>query len=65
MGGRSARVTITEKQQQILLEFSKSRTEPLAIVGAAQLLYHLDGEDWGGADAANVGGAGAIREEAC
>ena len=38
MGGRSARVTITEKQQQILLEFSKSRTEPLAIVQRSTII---------------------------
>lgn len=38
MGGRSARVTITEKQQQILLELSKSRTESLVFVQRAKII---------------------------
>lgn len=38
MGGKAARVTITEKQQLILLEFSKSRTEAPMLVQRAKII---------------------------
>ena len=38
MAGKGARVTITEKQQQILLEFSRSRTESPIFVQRAKII---------------------------
>lgn len=38
MAGKAAKVTITEKQQQILLEFSKSRTESPVFVQRATIV---------------------------
>ena len=38
MSGKAAKVTITEKQQAILLEFSKSRTEATLFVQRAKIV---------------------------
>ena len=38
MPGKAAKVTITERQQSILMEFSKSRSEPLMLVQRAKII---------------------------
>lgn len=38
MPGKAAKVTITERQQTILMEFSKSRSEPLMLVQRAKII---------------------------
>lgn len=38
MPGKAARVRVTERQQAILMEFSKSRSEPLSLVQRAKII---------------------------